>query len=86
VTLRFWVVPLSLIKNGELLGRAADVCDVFVTLDYNLEYQQNIRTRSFGIVVVRSVSNRIADLTPHILSISDAISRVMPGKVEKAGL
>jgi predicted nuclease of predicted toxin-antitoxin system len=30
------------IKNGELLRRAHGVCDVFVTLDRNLEFQQNI--------------------------------------------
>jgi predicted nuclease of predicted toxin-antitoxin system len=30
------------VKNGELLRRAKDVCDVFVTLDRNLEFQQNI--------------------------------------------
>lgn len=32
------------IKNGELLRRAKQVCDVFVTLDRNLEFQQNIKT------------------------------------------
>ena len=31
------------IKNGELLRRAYGVCEVFVTLDRNLEFQQNIR-------------------------------------------
>jgi hypothetical protein len=30
------------IKNGELLRRAHGMCDVFVTLDRNLEFQQNI--------------------------------------------
>jgi predicted nuclease of predicted toxin-antitoxin system len=54
------------IKNGELLRRAHGVCEVFVTLDRNLEFQQNIKILPFGIVVVRSRSNRIVDLTPHI--------------------
>lgn len=31
------------IKNGELLRRAHAVCDVFVTLDRDLEFQQNIK-------------------------------------------
>ena len=73
------------IKNGELLRRAGDVCEVFVTLDRNLEFQQNIKALSFGVVVVRSISNRMADLTPHISSILAAASRVTPGAVEKAG-
>lgn len=73
------------IKNGELLRRAHAVCEVFVTLDRNLEFQQNIKVLPFGIVVVRAVSNRMADLTPHIGSIADAAQRVMPGQVLKAG-
>ena len=73
------------IKNGELLRRAYSVCDVFVTLDRNLEFQQNIKVLSFGIVVVRARSNRVADLSPHIECILAAANRVMPGQVEKVG-
>jgi predicted nuclease of predicted toxin-antitoxin system len=46
------------IKNGELLRRAQTVCDVFVTLDRNLEFQQNVKILPFGIVVVGAGSNR----------------------------
>lgn len=73
------------IKNGELLRRASTVCDVFVTLDRNLEFQQNIKAISFGVVVVRSFSNRMVDLTQHVDSILDAANRVVPGQVERAG-
>ena len=73
------------IKNGELLRRAHAVCEVFVTLDRNLEFQQNIKALPFGVVVVRSISNRMAHLTPHISSILEAANRVAPGTVEKAG-
>ena len=73
------------IKNGELLRRAYSVCEVFVTLDRNLEFQQNIKVLPFGIVVVCVRSNRIADLAPHITSILEAASRVAPGQVEKVG-
>jgi hypothetical protein len=72
------------IKNGELLRRAKSVCDVFITLDRNLEFQQNIKVLSFGVVVVGARSNRIADLIPHINNILEAASRVEPGYVEKA--
>jgi predicted nuclease of predicted toxin-antitoxin system len=73
------------IKNGELLRRAHSVCDVFVTLDRNLEFQQNLKVLPFGIVVVRARSNRVAELAPHIASILAAANRVAPGQVEKAG-
>ncbi|MGH8547050.1 MAG: hypothetical protein ACRERU_00285 [Methylococcales bacterium] len=73
------------IKNGELLCRAHSVCDVFLTLDRNLEFQQNIKVLAFGIVVVLDRSNRVADLTPLIASILEPASRVAPGQVEKVG-
>jgi hypothetical protein len=73
------------IKNGELLRRAHGVCEVFTTLDRNLEFQQNIKILPFGIVVVRSRSNRIVDLTPYIPGILLAVSQVGPGRVVTVG-
>jgi hypothetical protein len=60
-------------------------CEVFVTLDRNLEFQQNIKILPFGIVVVRSRSNRIVDLTPQIPGILLAVSQVGPGRVVTVG-
>jgi predicted nuclease of predicted toxin-antitoxin system len=74
------------VKNGELLRRAHAVCDVFVTLDRNLEHQQNVKVLSFGIVVVRAASNRMADLLPHMSVIISAASRVGPGQIEHVGV
>jgi hypothetical protein len=73
------------IKNGELLRCAHGICEVFVTLDRNLEFQQNIKILSFGIVVVRARSNRIADLAPHIPDILQAASQVGPGRIVTVG-
>ena len=74
------------IKNGELLRRAREVCDVFVTLDRNLEFQQNMKLLPFGVVVVRSHSNRLPHLTSLIASILAAAQRVAPGQVQTAGI
>jgi predicted nuclease of predicted toxin-antitoxin system len=73
------------VKNGELLRRAQSVCEVFVTLDRNIEFQQNLKILPFGVVVVRAISNRMADLTPLMAGILSAASRVGPGQVERAG-
>lgn len=73
------------IKNGELLRRARDVCEVFVTLDRNLEFQQNVKILPFGVVVVRSRSNRIADLNPLVPGILSAVSQIGPGEVLTVG-
>jgi hypothetical protein len=72
------------IKNGELLRRAHSVCDAFVTLDRNLEFQQNSKVLPYGIVV-RSRSNRMIDLTPHIPAILLAASQVGPGRAMTVG-
>lgn len=73
------------VKNGELLRRAPSVCEVFVTLDRNLEFQQNLKVLSIGIVVVRSRSNRMADLAPHAASLLEAAARAGAGQLERAG-
>lgn len=71
------------IKNGELLLRAQGVCEVFATLDRNLEFQQNIKILPFGVIVVCARSNRIADLAPYISSILKIANRIGPGQVER---
>jgi len=48
------------------LKRASGLIDVFVTIDGNLQYQQNVSILPFGIVVVGAPSNRMQDLAPLI--------------------
>lgn len=50
------------IKNGELLALAAGQFDVFVTVDRNLAFQQDIPSVPIAVVVVRTKSNRLSDL------------------------
>lgn len=73
------------IKNGELLKRAAEVCEVFVTLDRNLQFQQNLKVLRFGVVVVHARSNRMADLKPLIPALLAATKQVSAGQIESAG-
>ena len=51
-------------KNGALLKRASGLIDAFVTIDGNLQYQQNVSVLPFGIVVVGALSNRVQDVMP----------------------
>jgi len=67
------------VKNGELLRRAAGVCDVFVTLDRSLQHQQKISSLRFGIVLVRCRSSRVADLLPLVPAIVSAAKSVPAG-------
>jgi predicted nuclease of predicted toxin-antitoxin system len=72
-------------KNRVLLKRASGAIDVFVTMDTNLEHQQNVSALPFGIVVVGAPSNRIQDLAPLIPDMLAALGRVRPGTVEHVG-
>ncbi len=52
----------STIENGELLALASKEFDVFVTVDRNLSFQQDLPAFDIAVVVLRSRSNRLADL------------------------
>jgi len=36
--------------------------DIFITIDGNIQYQQQFHDRCFGTIIIRSVSNRFSDL------------------------
>jgi hypothetical protein len=56
------------VKNGELLALAAEDFHVFVTVDRNLAFQQNLCALSIAVIVLRARTNRLADLRPQICS------------------
>ena len=72
-------------KNGDLLRTANGSIDVFVTIDKNLTSQQAIGELSFGIVVLKVNSNRLADIVVWSAEILDAISRVEHGQALSVG-
>jgi hypothetical protein len=55
--------------------------DVFITIDGNIEYQQQFKDRVFGTIVIRSVSNRYADLLHLKDKLVWASSQVNPGEI-----
>ena len=64
------------LKNGRLLEAAADRFDVLVTVDQNIQYQQNLR--SFGIAVIllkgaRSTYPILEPLMPQVLEVLETI-------------
>ncbi|HEX6902188.1 MAG TPA: DUF5615 family PIN-like protein [Thermoanaerobaculia bacterium] len=61
------------IKNGELLALAAQQFDVFVTVDRNLSFQQNVVAFPIAIIVLRARTNRLADLRPLIPALLAAL-------------
>jgi len=73
------------IKNGELLALAAANFDVFVTVDRNLAFQQNVAGMQLAVIVLRGKSNRLTDLKPLIAALLMAIGAAKPGRVTFVG-
>jgi hypothetical protein len=67
------------IVNGRLLALAAEQFDVFVTVDRNLSFQQNLVTFSIAVVVLRAKTNRLADLRPLVGKLLEIVSVAPPG-------
>ena len=71
------------IKNGKLLALAAGKFDLFLTMDQNLEYQQNMATLPIAVLVVSAVSNRMEHLAPLVPKILKAIDLVPPRSLRR---
>jgi uncharacterized protein DUF5615 len=67
------------VKNGELLKLAANQFDIFITIDRNLEYQQNFSGVVLAVVVIHAPSNDIAVLRPLMPAVLAAIPKAKPG-------
>jgi predicted nuclease of predicted toxin-antitoxin system len=52
------------IKNGQLLALAQAEFDVFITVDRNLSFQQNLPQFDIAVIVLQAPSNRLTDLKP----------------------
>jgi hypothetical protein len=73
------------LQNGELLRRAHGTFDVFLTMDQNLPYQQNLRAVAVAVVLIRARSNRMADLRPLLPGMLATIAAAKPGEVHRVG-
>lgn len=82
---KVWMVPqinLSGYQDNQLLDEL-DVKSiaVFITIDGNIEYQQQFHGRSFGTVIIRAASNRFQDLQPLSEQLEQAVKSVVPGNI-----
>jgi len=73
------------IVNGELLALAAQQFDVFLTVDRNLTFQQNLVSFSIAVVVLRAKTNRLADLRPLVPKLLEVIADAPAGVATSVG-
>jgi hypothetical protein len=69
------------LRNGELLSRAAESFDVFVTVDQGIKYQQNLVNHDICVVALAARSNDIRDLEPLVPKLIAALSDARPREV-----
>ena len=74
------------IKNGELLTLAEKEFDVFITVDRNLSFQQNLPKFNIAVLVLHATSNRLADLRPLATKLLATLPILTKGKVEHMGI
>lgn len=69
------------IKNGVLLRLAEKEFDVFLTVDRNLEYQQDLSGTTLAVILLRAPSNDIVLLRPLMPAVREAMAKARPGMV-----
>lgn len=73
-------------ENGDLLQLAATSFDVFITVDQNLRYQQEVSRFSIAVVVLTARRNKMEFLLPLMAQLRELLPSVQPGKVHRIGV
>lgn len=66
-------------KNDALMVLAQTKFDVFLTVDRNLSFQQNLPIYDIDVIVLQAHSNRLIDLEPFVEKINEHLERVQVG-------
>ncbi len=69
------------IKNGKLVALAATEFDAFITVDKNLQFQQNLEKLPIAVVVIDAVSNELPVLLPLVPALLRELASLKPKAV-----
>ena len=69
------------LKNGELLEKAQANCDLFLTSDRNLTFQQQLSKFDLAIVVLQAESIQSKHILPSIPKVLALLPTLKPGQV-----
>lgn len=73
------------IKDDELLALAAAEFDVFITVDRNLPFQQNLINFDLAVIVLQAQSTRLSDLEPLVPEILAILGVAQKGSATVVG-
>ncbi len=69
------------LKNGRLLQAASGKYDVLVTVDQNLQYQQNLKTLAIAIIVLNAERSTYPMLKPLMPQVLETLEKIKPGEM-----
>jgi len=64
------------LKNGILLEHVSRICDIFVSIDQGIPFQQNFGKYNIAIVILRVPNNRIDTIRSFIPALIEALPTV----------
>ena len=73
-------------RNTELLAlMLANRFAAFVTVDQNVEFQQNVSASGISVVVLVARTNRLKDLLPLAPRLRSSLDSIKPGELRRVG-
>ena len=69
------------LKNGTLLREMSGKFDVFVTVDANLQYQQNLSESRLAVIVLKSANNTFASLRLLMPRVLEQLATLRAGEI-----
>lgn len=73
------------LSNGVLLRRASEAFDVFVTIDRNLTFQQNLSELRIAVVVLVGTGIEFDALKPLMPDVLERLPSLRPGQIVRIG-
>ena len=71
-------------RNGEVLRVLREHrFDVFITVDQNVGFQQNVAASGIAVIVLGARSNRLKDLLPLAPAVLRKLAQITPGSLER---
>jgi predicted nuclease of predicted toxin-antitoxin system len=71
------------LKNGSLIRAASDVFQVLITVDKNIEHQQNKKDLPISIVILSAKSNHYESLSPLTREALKVLETIKIGEIIK---
>ena len=71
-------------RNGEMLTLMRERrFEAFVTVDQNVEFQQDVKASGIAVIVLAAHTNRLKELRPLAPEVLRVLSVIKPGELER---